>query len=154
MPTEAEWEYACRAATITPFNTGGNLTTDEANYDGNYPYNQNRKGQYRESTVAVDSFAPNAWGLYNMHGNVWEWCSDWYDLDYYAACKAKGVVTNPENTAQGSGRVLRGVSWSSNAGYCRSAYRNDFPPDSGPTMLASAWFSSRSQLAAHSGFAF
>ena len=154
MPTEAEWEYACRAATITPFNTGGNLTTDEANYDGNYPYNQNRKGQYRESTVAVDSFAPNAWGLYNMHGNVWEWCSDWYDLDYDAACKAKGVVTNPENTAQGSGRVLRGVSWSSNAGYCRSAYRNDFPPDSGPTMLASAWFSSRSQLAAHSGFAF
>ncbi len=129
LPTEAEWEFACRAGTITPFNTGGNLTTDEANYDGNYPYNKNRKGQYRKSTVAVDSFAPNAWGLYNMHGNVWEWCSDSYDSDYYAACKARGVVTNPENTVQGSDRVLRGGGWNYFAESCRSALRLSFTPD-------------------------
>ena len=129
LPTEAEWEYACRAGTISPFNTGGNLATDEANYNGNYPYNKNQKGQYREKTVAVDSFAPNAWGLYNMHGNVWEWCSDWYDSNYYAACKAKGVIPNPENTATGSYRVLRGGGWSRGAGNCRSASRGRSAPD-------------------------
>ncbi|MEI7818472.1 MAG: SUMF1/EgtB/PvdO family nonheme iron enzyme [Desulfuromonadales bacterium] len=129
LPTEAEWEYACRSGTITPFNTGGNLTTDEANYDGNDPYNKNLKGQYRKKTVAVDSFGPNACGLYNMHGNVWEWCSDWYDSNYYAICKAKGVVTNPENTSPGSGRVLRGGSWFSFARHCRSAYRFILTPD-------------------------
>jgi len=104
LPTEAEWEYACRGGsqTSTPFNTGYNLPTSQANYDGNYPYNNNQKGIYRGNTVAVNSFAPNGWGLYNMHGNVREWCSDVYDPNYYAACKAKGVVPNPENTATGS----------------------------------------------------
>ena len=108
LPTEAEWEYACRAGTITAFNTGGNLTTDQANYDGNYPYNNNPAGQYREKTLAVDSFEPNAWGLYNMHGNVMEWCSDWYGENYYDECKAKGVVENPTGPISGSDRVLRG----------------------------------------------
>uniref|UniRef100_Q3APX8 Sulfatase-modifying factor enzyme-like domain-containing protein n=1 Tax=Chlorobium chlorochromatii (strain CaD3) TaxID=340177 RepID=Q3APX8_CHLCH len=128
LPTEAEWEYACRAGTTTPFNTGDNLTTAQANYDGNYPYNGNAKGKYRQTTVPVDSFAPNAWGLYNMHGNVWEWCSDWYNDKYYEVCKAKGVVENPECTEEQSYRVLRGGSWGNDARSCRSAIRNLLRP--------------------------
>jgi len=124
LPTEAEWEYACRAGTTTPFNTGSNLTTDQANYDGNYPYGGNAKGVYRQTTVPVDSFAPNALGLYNMHGNVWEWCSDWYKDTYYAECKARGTVSNPDNQEPGSARVIRGGRWDGNAEYCRSAYRS------------------------------
>ncbi len=92
LPTEAEWEYACRAGTTTPFNTGENLTTDQANYDGNFPYNSNPKGKYRENTIPVDSFASNAWGLYNMHGNVYEWCSDWYGEKYYEESKVNDVI--------------------------------------------------------------
>ncbi|TLU87428.1 MAG: TIR domain-containing protein [Chlorobium sp.] len=129
LPTEAEWEYACRAGSTMPFNTGKNLTTDQANYDGNYPYNNNPKGQYRSNTVPVESFAPNAWGLYNMHGNVWEWCRDWYGEKYYKECKAKGVAENPENTAPTSARVLRGGSWIYHAEYCRSANRYRRSPD-------------------------
>jgi formylglycine-generating enzyme required for sulfatase activity len=78
LPTEAEWEYACRAGTTPPFSTGANITTDEANYNENYPYNGNATGAYRETTGAVGSFAANVLGLYDMHGNVWEWCWDWY----------------------------------------------------------------------------
>ncbi len=126
LPTEAEREYACRAGTTTPFNTGNNLTTDQANYDGNYPYNDNPKGVYRENTVAVNSFVPNAWGLYNMHGNVFEWCSDWYGGTYYDECKANGTVTNPAGPSKGSDRVLRGGGWGNPAGSCRSADRGDF----------------------------
>ncbi len=123
LPTEAEWEYACRGGSPTPFNTGYNLTTSQANYDGNYPYNNNQKGQYKANTVPVNSFAPNAWGLYNMHGNVWEWCSDWY------GAYGSSAVTNPTGPATGSYRVLRGGSWLSNAGDCRSAYRDWGTPD-------------------------
>jgi len=124
LPTEAEWEYACRGGsqTSTPFNTGYNLPTSQANYDGNYPYNNNQKGIYRGNTVAVNSFAPNGWGLYNMHGNVWEWCSDWYGA--YSATSA----TNPAGTVTGSYRVLRGGSWNSYAERCRSAYRFHLTP--------------------------
>jgi formylglycine-generating enzyme required for sulfatase activity len=128
LPTEAEWEYACRAGRTTPFNTGGNLTTDQANYNGYYPYNNNQKGIDRGNTVAVNSFTPNALGLYNMHGNVWEWCSDLFDANYYAVCNAKGVVFNPENTATGSYRVIRGGSWTDYAVSCRSAFRSRFTP--------------------------
>ena len=123
LPTEAEWEYACRAETSTPFNTGYNLTTSQANYDGNFPYDNNQKGIYRQNTVAVNSFTPNAWGLYNMHGNVWEWCSDWFKASYYAECKARGTVSNPDNQEPGSDRVIRGGGWGSSAGNCRSASR-------------------------------
>ena len=128
LPTEAEWEYACRAGTQTPFNSGYNLTTAQANYDGNYPYDNNQKGVYRQNTVAVNSFTSNAWGLYNMHGNVWEWCSDWYKESYYAECKAKGTVSNPDNQEPGSHRVLRGGGWGDDAGGCRSAGRRSLTP--------------------------
>lgn len=124
LPTEAEWEYACRAGTNTPFNTGENLTTDQANYNGNYPYKNFPKGKYLEKTTPVGSFAPNAWGLYDMHGNVYEWCSDWYDADYYK----KSAAQNPNNSISSSIRVLRGGSWNYRGQYCRSAYRNYYAP--------------------------
>ena len=117
LPTEAEWEYACRAGTTTPFSTGNNITTSQANYDGNYPYNNNAKGEYREGTTPVGSFAGNSWGLHDMHGNVWEWCWDWYG-DY-----AKGAQTNPRGAVSGDKRVLRGVSWDNYGGNLRSLLR-------------------------------
>lgn len=129
LPTEAEWEYACRAGSSTPFNTGENLTTNQANYNGFFPYNKNPYGVWRENTVAVNSFAPNAWGLYNMHGNAREWCSDWFSETYYDECKAEGTVINPAGPASGSRRVQRGGSWCFDAENCRSAYRFANPPD-------------------------
>ena len=105
LPTEAEWEYAARAGTTTPFSFGSCLSTDQANYNGNYPMPGCSKGRYREMTVPVASFSPNAWGLYDMHGNVWEWCQDWFG-DY-----PSGAVTDPAGAKSGSVRVLRGGSW-------------------------------------------
>lgn len=78
LPTEAQWEYACRAGTTTPFYFGEQISQEIVNYDGNYPYNNGRKGEFWQQTVEVGSFPPNDWGLYEMHGNVWEWCQDWY----------------------------------------------------------------------------
>jgi len=117
LPTEAEWEYACRAGTTTPFSTGKNITTSQANYDGNSPYNNNKKGQYRKKTTLVGSFSPNTWGLYDMHGNVCEWCWDWYE-DY-----SSGSLTDPNGAVTGSYRVIRGGSWGSDGKNLRSAYR-------------------------------
>ena len=132
LPTEAEWEYACRCNTPTsmPFYTGLNLRTDQANYDGNYPYNNHSKGDYRGDTLPVNHFEPNKWKLYNMHGNVWEWCYDWYDEKYYHTCKAKGLVENPIGPTSATARVLRGGSWCNVAQYCRSAYRGAGTPSS------------------------
>ncbi len=104
LPTEAEWEYAARASTTTPFSFGNTLSTDQANYDSN-------------RTTQVKSFPPNAWGLYDMHGNVWEWCQDWYG-DY-----PSDSVTDPQGPPSGDHRVLRGGSWVSSARLCRSAVR-------------------------------
>jgi formylglycine-generating enzyme required for sulfatase activity len=123
LPTEAEWEYACRAGTRTPFNTGENLTTSQANYDGNRTYNNNPKGEFRKRTMPVDSFSPNAWGLYDMHGNVTEWCSDWFDDDYPIDSQI-----NPKGPSTGTTRVLRGGGWHFDAQNCRSGSRNDRPP--------------------------
>jgi len=128
LPTEAEWEYACRAGTTTPFSTGENLTTDQANYNGDYPYRDYPKGEYRGKTVSVDSFEPNGYGLYNMHGNVWEWCGDGYYENYYEECRKQGVVENPQGPTKGSYRVLRGGCWDDSAQYCRSAYRYNSSP--------------------------
>ena len=121
LPTEAEREYACRAGSRTAFNTGTNLTIQQANFVDD-------QKQWRSGTVPVDSFAPNAWGLYNMHGNVWEWCSDWYGGTYYDECKAKGIVTNPAGPETGSLRVIRGGGWGDAAGSCRSADRGGLHP--------------------------
>jgi formylglycine-generating enzyme len=128
LPSEAEWEYACRAGESKPFSTGDNVTTEQANYHGDAPYNNNEKGVFRYNTVPVYYFRPNVWGLYNMHGNVGEWCSDWYDENYYEDCKAKGIVENPQGSETGSRRVLRGGSWFSYARYCRSADRGGGAP--------------------------
>jgi formylglycine-generating enzyme required for sulfatase activity len=127
LPTEAEWEYACRAGTTTPFHFGKSLSSKEANFNGNYPYGGADKGPFVGLTAKVGSFAPNAWGLYDMHGNVAEWCADYYDPDYYRKSPKedprgpeKGVVpTDYENFY----RVIRGGCWLDEARGCRSAYR-------------------------------
>ena len=117
LPTEAEWEYACRAGTTTPYNVGHNLPSNLAN-----------SSEYRKNTVAVDSFEPNAWGLHNMHGNVWESCSDWYDSGYYRECKVNGMVENPAGPVTGFGIVVRGGSWKEAPRDCRSARRGVTSP--------------------------
>jgi formylglycine-generating enzyme required for sulfatase activity len=119
LPTEAEWEYACRAGTTTPFNTGETISTDEANYERSYLDGIGRKG----GTVEVGSFRANAWGVFDMHGNVWEWCSDWYGP------YPSGLVTDPTGAASGAKRVLRGGSWHLNPRKCRSALRGRDAPD-------------------------
>jgi formylglycine-generating enzyme required for sulfatase activity len=117
LPTEAEWENACRAGTTTPFHFGENISTDQANYDGNFTYGDGSKGIYRQQTTQVGTFPPNAWGIYDMHGNIWEWCGDWYGP--YTA----DVVTDPKGPETGKHRVMRGGSWNYRPALCRSATR-------------------------------
>lgn len=135
LPTEAEWEYACRAGTSTPFNTQTSISAEEANYWGHYPYliednyfNQSnletRPGVYRETTIAVGSFQPNAWGLYDMHGNVGEWVWDYYG-DY-----SSQEQTDPTGPESGTLRVNRGGGWNDFAKNLRSSYRATLPQDS------------------------
>jgi formylglycine-generating enzyme required for sulfatase activity len=122
LPTEAEWEYACRAGTTTPFHFGETISTDQANYHGNYTYGSGKKGQYRQKTTPVGTFPANGWGLFDMHGNVWEWWEDWYG-SYHESC-----ITDPKSPDNGTARVLRGGSWGSLPGWCRSAFRNHDEP--------------------------
>jgi formylglycine-generating enzyme required for sulfatase activity len=119
LPTEAEWEYACRAGTSDPFSFGENITSAHVNYDGNYPYAGAATGEYREHTVPVKSLPVNPWGLYEMHGNVWEWCAD--GLREYS----KTAVTDPVGTLEddSAARVLRGGSWYGGGWWARSASR-------------------------------
>ena len=126
LPSEAEWEYACRAGTTTPFHFGETITTELANYNGNYTYGDGPKGQYREATTEVGSFkVANAFGLSDMHGNVWEWCQDvWHD-------SYEGAPTDGSAWVEGGNqnlRVRRGGSWDYTPRYCRSACRYyDYP---------------------------
>ena len=121
LPSEAEWEYACRAGTTTPFHFGETITTDLANYNGNYTYGNGVKGSHRKETTEVGSFKiANQFGLYDMHGNVWEWCQDDW-LDNYANAPKDGSAWTSQS---GNTKVLRGGSWFSNPHYCRSASRN------------------------------
>jgi formylglycine-generating enzyme required for sulfatase activity len=128
LPTEAEWEYACRAGTTTEFAFGDSLSSEQANYDGRYPYGHSPKGKFLGRTVVAGSYQPNAWGLYDMHGNVEEWCQDWYTQDYYS----QSPSADPTGPTMGSplfSRIVRGGSWENFARQSRSAYRNWFAPD-------------------------
>lgn len=129
LPSEAQWEYACRAGTTTPFHFGGTLTPDLANYYGNYAYGEGSKGVYRQETTEVAAFPANPWGLYDMHGNVWEWCLDQWHNNYQGA-PADGSAWLDSSATKDNKRLLRGGSWPYGPSYCRSAYRLDNLPDS------------------------
>ena len=116
-PTEAEWEYACRAGTTTPFWFGGQITPEQVNYDGNHPYAGGAKGLHRGATVDVRSLPCNNWGLHEMHGNVWEWCADWY------GAYPGNTLIDPMGPITGENRVLRGGSWLNHGREARSAQR-------------------------------
>ncbi|MHB0947313.1 MAG: formylglycine-generating enzyme family protein [Sedimentisphaerales bacterium] len=120
LPTEAEWEYACRAGTKTAFNTGTTIDSDFANYNAKDAYADGIIGTYLDSVCEVGKYKPNAFGLYDMHGNVWEWCSDFYDKDYYKVTP----LTDPNGPQKGDGKVIRGGAWNEPAWKCRSADRN------------------------------
>jgi formylglycine-generating enzyme required for sulfatase activity len=122
LPSEAEWEYACRAGTTTPFHFGETIDANLANYDGNYTYRKGEKGPYRQKTTPVKTFPPNPWGLYDMHGNVYEWCQDDYESDYNL-CPSDGAPYLAESQKERPSKVLRGGSWFSPPWDCRSASR-------------------------------
>lgn len=134
LPTEAQWEYACRCGRSTPFTwsdgrDGNKIESDYCNYDGNSPWQRAgttaaRAGRYRGRTVDVKEFVPNAWGLHQMHGNVGEWCHDWYGPDYYRV----STEQDPRGPAQAISRVVRGGSWINDGEFCRSAYRDWLTP--------------------------
>ncbi|WP_291993704.1 SUMF1/EgtB/PvdO family nonheme iron enzyme [Candidatus Accumulibacter sp. ACC003] len=123
LPSEAEWEYACRAGTTTAFSFGENITPEQVNYDGNYPYADGRMGLYRGCSVPITSMPANAWGLHEMHGNVLEWCADPYG-DYPTAAQV-----DPSGPQAGDNRVLRGGSSSDDGSFVRCAYRSWEGPD-------------------------
>ena len=124
LPSEAQWEYACRAGTETPFHFGERITTELVNYNGNASYNGSPKGEYRGETIEVGSFPANDWGLHDMHGNVWEWCKDdWHDT--YNGAPSDGSAWVESHLTKTS-RLLRGGSWYVNPERCRSAVRNHY----------------------------
>jgi formylglycine-generating enzyme required for sulfatase activity len=124
LPTEAEWEYACRAGTTTPFHFGKSASSRQANFYGYAPYGGAARGPNLERTCKVGSYKPNAWGLYDMHGNVWQWCADWYEEDYYK----KSDKEDPKGPKGRGARVLRGGAWDHYGRICRAALRNWGPP--------------------------
>ncbi len=121
LPSEAEWEYACRAGTRTPFYTGQSITPEQANYDYRKSYNNSPLGMYLKMTSPVGKYPSNAFGLHDMHGNVWEWCNDFYDSDYYK----KSPETDPKGPVKGKGRVVRGGAWNTDPDKLRSAVREN-----------------------------
>jgi formylglycine-generating enzyme required for sulfatase activity/uncharacterized protein with von Willebrand factor type A (vWA) domain len=126
LPSEAEWEYACRAGTTTPFHFGETITPELANYNGNYTYCSGSTGEYRKQTTPVGRFQiANAFGLFDMHGNVWEWCADCWHRNYEGA-PSESIVWKSDNDNQ---HMLRGGSWLHIPGHCRSAYRYYVGPD-------------------------
>ena len=120
LPGEAEWEYACRAGSAKPFAFGDTITTDVVNYNGNYTYGNAPKGEFRGRTTPVEAFKPNAFGLCDMHGNVWEWCADAWHSNYDGAPNDGSAWMSETNQ---DAKVLRGDSWYFNPPYCRSANR-------------------------------
>lgn len=122
FPTEAEWEYACRAGANTAYSWGNSLNGDMANCDGNYPCGTKAKGPYLQTTSTVGRYGSNCWGFCDMHGNVLEWCQDWYDS------YPPRPVIDPVGSVSGASRILRGGCWSNSARYCRSAARYSFHP--------------------------
>ncbi len=129
LPTEAEWEYACRAGTTTPFHTGAQITTDQANFDGKFVYPGGQLGIYRRGPTPVRTFKPNAWGLYDMHGNAYQWCSDWYGK------YPEGSATDPQGPASGADRVIRGGKYGSGPRYIRSAARYSYTPNNASVVF-------------------
>ncbi|MFM9048313.1 MAG: formylglycine-generating enzyme family protein [Cyanobium sp.] len=131
LPSEAQWEYACRAGTSTPFHFGPTLSSELANYRGTVAYGSGAKGEYREHTTPLGSFPPNAWGLHDMHGNVWEWCLDrWHPSPRHGPSDGRPWLEPAEGlTPEGQElRLLRGGSWFNEPHDCRSAFRNCFRP--------------------------
>ncbi len=127
LPTEAEWEYAARAGTVTPFYSGATISTEQANYDGDYVYGPGRKGVYRRKTVPVASLPANPWGLHETTGNVHEWCSDWYNAWYYERSPSEDP-TGADQTSSVTPKILRGGSFEDPPWVCRSAARHrDYP---------------------------
>jgi len=121
LPTEAQWEFAARAGTQTVFSIGNVLTSNDANFYGKMPYGTEVKGEYREKTTPIKSFAPTPWGLYDIHGNVYEWCLDWYTEELTGG-------TNPAEMTTGDSRCIRGGPWNRKATSLRSAYRYSYDP--------------------------
>jgi uncharacterized protein (TIGR02996 family) len=133
LPTEAEWEYACRGGGVssTPFHVGASLSSCQANFDGNYPCSRAEKGPYLGRTCAVGSYVPNVLGLFDMHGNVWEWCQDWHDK--YVG----GAAIDPTGPPKGVYRVIRGGAFNFPGWFCRAAHRFGYSPED---KLASVGF--------------
>jgi formylglycine-generating enzyme required for sulfatase activity len=125
LPTEAEWEYACRAGTTGPFSTGENITTQEANYNGKFPYGGGPPGEYRQKPVPAGSLPANPWGLADMHGNVWEWTADWYGP--YQDTASENI--DPHGPASGEKRAIRGGSWYFDANSARCGLRYTHAPN-------------------------
>jgi formylglycine-generating enzyme required for sulfatase activity len=133
LPSEAQWEYACRAGSTTPFHFGTTITPELANYNGNYTYANGPKGVHREQTTPVASFPANAWGLHDMHGNVREWCLDHWHRIYEGAPSNGSAWLDPvksEEEDNKKSRLLRGGSWVDVPGGCRSALRGRSRPGS------------------------